>query len=114
VHALEAYTAAVQPTSVYAYPGPVFRGKNAFSDLHALTAIRVIHGALERAVANGEDLEARAMMLFGSLSAGIAFGHAGTAGATHCSTRSGRRHRRLTAWGRTSRSLRARLHPPAR
>lgn len=80
-HALEAYTAAVRPTAWEEYPGPVFRGKNYFSDLHALTAIRMIHGTLERVVSNGDDLQARTTMLFGSLSAGLSFAQAGTAGA---------------------------------
>ena len=48
VHATEAYTAAAQPGAWDDYPGWVFRGKNAFSDIHALTAIRLIHGSLER------------------------------------------------------------------
>ncbi len=81
VHAVEAYTAGRQTTTWEEYPGPVFRGKNDFSDLHALTAIRMIHAALKRAVSHGDDLDARTMMLFGSLSAGIAFAQAGTAGA---------------------------------
>lgn len=80
VHAIEAYTAAVRQTWGD-YPGPVFRGKSYFSDLHALGAIELIHGALERAVFHGDDLDARTMMLLGSLSAGIAFAQAGTAGA---------------------------------
>ena len=80
VHALEAYTAATRPTW-RDYPGPVFRGKSYFSDFHALGAIQLIHRALERAVFHGNDLQARTMMLLGSLSAGIAFAQAGTAGA---------------------------------
>lgn len=80
-HAVEAYTAAVRPASWKEYPGAVFRGKNFFSDVYALTAVEQIHAGLERVVSNGSDLDARTMMLFGSLSAGIAFAHAGTAGA---------------------------------
>ncbi len=80
VHALEAYTAAARPTWGN-YPGPVFRGKSYFSDCHALEAIPLIHGALEPAVFHGDDLDVRTMMLLGSLSAGMAFAQAGTAGA---------------------------------
>ncbi len=80
-HAVEAYTAAARPASWTEYPGPVFHGKNFFSDSYALTAVELIHAGLEQAVSNGNDLDARTMMLFGSLSAGIAFAHAGTAGA---------------------------------
>ena len=58
-HALEAYTAAVRPNAWGDYPGAVFRGKNPFSDLFALSAIQMIHRSLERAVNNGRDLDAR-------------------------------------------------------
>lgn len=80
VHATEAYTAAVHPGAWDDYPGWVFRGKNIFSDIHALTAIRLIHGSLERVASDGQDIEARTAMMFGSLTAGMAFAHAGTAG----------------------------------
>src|SRR6185369_14798775 len=44
-------------------------------------AVTAIGSALERAVADGSDLDARERMLYGSLCAGLAFGNAGTAGA---------------------------------
>lgn len=81
VHAVEAFTAARHELEWHDYPGPVFRGKNPLSDQFALTAISRIGRSLERAVAVGDDLDAREDMLFGSLCAGIAFAHAGTAAA---------------------------------
>lgn len=47
----------------------------------AIEAIGRISQALETAFVNGQDAEAREDMLFGSLCAGVAFSHAGTAGA---------------------------------
>jgi alcohol dehydrogenase class IV len=81
VHAVEAFTALEQPAAWDEQPWPVFRGKNVVSDLFGLAAIERIAGALERAVGDGEDLDARESMLLGSLYAGVAFGHAGTAAA---------------------------------
>lgn len=63
-HAVEAYTA---------------RCSNPISDALVLYAIRLIAGSIERAVADGDDLEARSAMLLGSLLAGIGFGNADTA-----------------------------------
>ncbi|WP_292894709.1 iron-containing alcohol dehydrogenase [Nitratireductor sp.] len=80
-HALEAYTAIRHsPSSEIAFER-VFVGKNVMSDYHALEAIRAISQALPKAVANGSDLEARRMMMYGSVVAGLAFGVAGTAAA---------------------------------
>jgi alcohol dehydrogenase len=80
-HAVEAFTARPRPRAWEQYPGEVFQGKTVFSDRLALDAVAAIGGALERAVADGGDLEAREQMLYGSLCAGLAFGNAGTAGA---------------------------------
>jgi alcohol dehydrogenase class IV len=80
-HAVEAFTAGARPREWSEYPGEVFQGKNAFSDRFAIAAIAAIGGALEAAVAHGDDIEAREAMMYGSLCAGIAFGDAGTAGA---------------------------------
>jgi alcohol dehydrogenase len=80
-HAVEAFTAVARPRAWGSYPGEVFQGKTVFSDHFALVAIRAIAGALERAVTDGGDREARERMLYGSLCAGLAFGNAGTAGA---------------------------------
>jgi len=67
-HAIEAYTATL------AEP---------LADAAALYAIELISRYLRPAVDNGQDLEARAGMLMGSLLAGIAFSHADVA-AVHC------------------------------
>jgi len=67
-HAIEGYTA-----------------KNAepIGDGLALYAIELIHKYLPRAFRNGNDLEARAGMILGSVLAGIAFSHSDVA-AVHC------------------------------
>jgi len=80
-HAIEALMAVErQPT----WELPLERvavGKNALSDAVALVAIQAIAPNLERAVSNGDDLDARAEMLYGSLTAGMAFANAGVSAA---------------------------------
>ena len=78
-HAIEAFTAVVNPADPLLSQSRVFVGKNLLSDQHALTAIKAIFEYLPRAVENGADREARSQMMFGSLQAGLAFGVAGTA-----------------------------------
>jgi alcohol dehydrogenase len=80
-HAVESFTAIARPRDWSDHPGAVFQGKTVFSDTFALEAVRAIGVALERAYTNGDDLDAREQMLYGSLCAGVAFGNAGTAGA---------------------------------
>ena len=80
-HAIEAFTAVKHERTPELSQQRVFVGKNIFSDQYALTAIRVIHTYLPRAVKDGTDLEARDMLMLGSVSAGLAFGVAGTAAA---------------------------------
>lgn len=80
-HAIEAFTAVVNPVDAQLSQTRVFVGKNLLSDQHALTAIKAIFEFLPRAVNNGADAEARRMLMFGSLQAGLAFGVAGTAAA---------------------------------
>lgn len=67
-HAIEGYTAKV------AEP---------LSDAAALHAIEMITSNLRAAVEDGENLEARAGMLIGSILAGIAFSHSDV-GSVHC------------------------------
>lgn len=55
---------------------------NPYSDALALQAIQLIGKSLEKAVANGEDKEARTTMCYGSYLAGLAFFNAGV-GAIH-------------------------------
>lgn len=52
------------------------------TDLHAIEAIRVIRKALPAAVAHGDDLKARDLMMFASMEAGLAFSNA-SLGAVH-------------------------------
>ena len=63
-HAIEGYTA---------------RCSNPVSDALALYAVELITGTIDRAVADGGDLEARSALMLGSLLAGIAFGNSDTA-----------------------------------
>lgn len=67
-HAIEAYTC---------------RAATPVTDLFALRAAALIAGGLERAVADGDDMEAREQVLLGSTLAGIAFGNSDV-GAVHC------------------------------
>lgn len=67
-HAIEGYTAT---------------SANVISDSAALRAVALIAGHLVRAVRCGDDLEARAGMLLGSVLAGIAFSHSDV-GSVHC------------------------------
>jgi lactaldehyde reductase len=61
-HAIEAYVA---------------QGAHVLTDYSALEAIRLISAYLPRAVADGNDLEAREMMAYGQFIAGLAFNSAG-------------------------------------
>jgi alcohol dehydrogenase len=80
-HAIEAFM-AVERRPAWELPlDRVAVGKNALSDALALVAIRAIAPALERAVSDGGDLDARASMLYGSLAAGLAFANAGVSAA---------------------------------
>jgi alcohol dehydrogenase class IV len=80
-HAIEAYMAAREEPSVDLVLGRPQVGKNLLSDSLALTAAGHIARNLVRVVEDGEDLEARTGMLYGSLLAGIAFGNSGVAAA---------------------------------
>ncbi len=62
VHAIEAYTSKHK--------------KNPVSDSLALAALKLLHGAIRRVIADGSDLPARRAMLQGSLLAGMAFANA--------------------------------------
>ena len=62
VHAIEAFT------SLFA---------TSLTDMFAVQAMKLIMGNIRKAYSDGEDMEARAAMLEGSMLAGIAFGHAG-------------------------------------
>jgi hydroxyacid-oxoacid transhydrogenase len=80
-HAAESFTA--RPYNTRSAPltpedRPLFQGSNPISDIWAARALE--HGGLylRRAVAGGDDMEARANMMLAALAAGIGFGSAGT------------------------------------
>jgi alcohol dehydrogenase class IV len=95
-HAIEAYTAVDNAE----FPLPagertVYQGRHPLGDCLAEKAIALIGANLRRAVARGDDLEARAGMALAATLAGLAFSNVGVAvvhaleypvgGATHCS-----------------------------
>ena len=80
-HAIEADMAAREEPSPELVLGRPQVGKNLLSDTLALTAAGHIVRNLERAVADGSDIEARTGMLYGSLLAGIAFANSGVSAA---------------------------------
>ncbi len=95
-HAIEAFTAVDNET----FPLPpgertVYQGRHPMGDLLAEKAIAQVGKYLRRAVANGNDLEAREGMALGALLAGMSFSNVGVAavhaleypigGAVHCS-----------------------------
>lgn len=80
-HAVESFMAIRRPAAPSSVLSRPQVGKNPLSDTLALAAADGICANLARAVDDGDDLEARSAMLYGSLLAGIAFGNAGvTAG----------------------------------
>jgi alcohol dehydrogenase len=80
-HAIEAFMSAREEPSPDLVLGRPQVGKNLLSDTLALNAAGHIARNLVRAVENGDDLEARTGMLYGSLLAGIAFGNSGVSAA---------------------------------
>lgn len=80
VHALESLLARDYR---WVDPRPItYQGANPFSRSLAARALRLVHGALERAVFDGDDREARRSMSLGSHLAGMAFSASGL-GAVH-------------------------------
>jgi alcohol dehydrogenase class IV len=94
-HAIEAYTAVDNAS----FPLPegertVYQGKHPLGDCFAEKAIALVGRFLQRAVADGKDLEAREGMALAATLAGLAFSNVGVAlvhaleypvgGATHC------------------------------
>jgi alcohol dehydrogenase len=79
-HAIEGFTAVDNS----AYPLPpgersVYQGKNAFADMVAEKAIVLVGRFLRRAVADGNDLDAREGMALAATLAGLAFSNSGVA-----------------------------------
>lgn len=67
---------------VHAVEAFVSQASGPMSDLHALEAMRLIHGNLLKVLENPNDIESRANMMLGSLHAGLAFSNA-SLGAVH-------------------------------
>ncbi|GMH89707.1 hypothetical protein TrST_g9840 [Triparma strigata] len=66
VHAIEAYTCATK--------------KNPLSDLLSLEALRILSANIRTAVTDGENVEARGQMLYGSMLAGMSFANSPVGG----------------------------------
>jgi hydroxyacid-oxoacid transhydrogenase len=81
-HAVESFTARPfhsRPAPENPELRPPFQGSNPVSDLWAASALEYSGKYLRRAVADGEDIEARGNMMLAASIAGIGFGSAGTA-----------------------------------
>lgn len=65
---------------VHAIEAFVSNASSPFTELHALEAIRVIHGNLEESVKNLNDVDLRGKIMYGSLEAGLAFSNASLGG----------------------------------
>ena len=80
-HAIEAYTAVDQDEFMKRPPGgeTVYQGKNPMADLMATECIRLVGLYLRRAVADGNDIEAREQMAWAATLGGLAFSNAGVA-----------------------------------
>ncbi|APE42472.1 alcohol dehydrogenase [Sulfitobacter alexandrii] len=80
-HAIEAFTAIRREPVAGLAQERVFVGKNATSDHFALTAIGLLWEGLETACTDPGNADARAKVMLGATTAGLAFGVAGTAAA---------------------------------
>jgi hydroxyacid-oxoacid transhydrogenase len=78
-HALESYTARPYNarTRKSAHERSAYNGANPISDVWCEHALRMLGGALRRAVLNGDDLEARVDMALAATLAALGFGNAG-------------------------------------
>lgn len=81
-HAIESFTAARRDTDWRSVVEGVSVGKNPASDRPALEAVELLASYLPRAVEDGSDREARAAVMRGATTAGLAFAHSGV-GAPH-------------------------------
>lgn len=81
-HALESYASTRHASTPEIAMERVFVGKNAFTDMMALSAIKTIFEHLRTAVKNGDDIEARSAVMLGATLGGWAFASGGT-GAAH-------------------------------
>lgn len=80
-HAIEAFTAVDQDEFVKRPPGgeTVYQGKNTMADYMAGECIMLVGRFLRRAVADGNDIEAREGMALAATLGGLAFANAGVA-----------------------------------
>ena len=79
-HAIEAYTACGQGEFLTRPGGEtVYQGKNPLADLMARQCVSLVGKYLRRAVAHGDDLEARDGMALAATLGGLAFSNAGVA-----------------------------------
>ncbi|CAG0997848.1 alcohol dehydrogenase [Burkholderiales bacterium] len=79
-HSLESITARPFPRRLNPAVGaarPVSQGANAFSDMLATEALKLVGAFLERAVRDVSDAEARTEMMYAAMLSGIAFNAAG-------------------------------------
>eukprot|EP01006_Ploeotia_vitrea_P028143 TRINITY_DN60876_c0_g1_i1.p1 TRINITY_DN60876_c0_g1~~TRINITY_DN60876_c0_g1_i1.p1 ORF type:complete len:438 (-),score=37.52 TRINITY_DN60876_c0_g1_i1:114-1427(-) len=79
-HAIESYTAVPYqkrgPAPASPLVRPTYQGSNPISDVWALHALNIIKQYFKRSL-NGDDVEARSMMMLAATYAGIGFGNAG-------------------------------------
>jgi alcohol dehydrogenase len=80
-HLIEAFTAIRRPPSATLTTERVFIGKSEFTDLVALSGLRLLRDNLLAVYAQPDDASARAAVMIGSLCGGMALGTAGTAAA---------------------------------
>ncbi|MEO6608898.1 MAG: iron-containing alcohol dehydrogenase [Aestuariivirga sp.] len=77
-HAIEAFTALKRAPDASLPQQHVFVGKNEFSDMFALKAIKLIGRSLVAAFNDGTNKQARSDLMLGSMCGGAAFAAAGT------------------------------------
>lgn len=77
-HAIEAFTALRRAPDANLPQQHVFVGKNEFSDMFALKAIKLIGRSLVAAFNDGTNKQARSDLMLGSMCGGAAFAAAGT------------------------------------
>jgi len=78
---VEAFTTLARPIDAMLTQQHVFVGKNALSDHFARLAVKSIWTSLKAAYDDGSNVAAREALMLGALTAGCAFGTAGTAAA---------------------------------
>lgn len=76
-HALESYTARPYTMRTHTDVRPMSQGRNPWSDMGSLQALRLAGACFLRAVADASDTEARHALSWAATLAGIAFGNAG-------------------------------------